>query len=140
MKVAVRRSANPAAERRELMLSERGRSAALRRAYPGVAQLRIELTFSDLSDHTPSPQCHTLYPAAPAFFRFACPCADCDADFDLMPVVAKLLEDVSGRKRPAKVTGQMSCQGIRLRDRVGSNACSMQLKFRLIAALANNSD
>jgi len=140
MKVAVRKSVNFAAQRRELLLSERNRSAALRRAYPDVAQLRIELIFSDQSNHTPSPQRHTLYPAAPAFFRFACPCADCDADFDLMPVVAKLLDGASGRKRPETVSGQMSCHGVRLRDRAGSNACSMQLKFQLVAAPANSSD
>jgi hypothetical protein len=140
MKVAVRKSANPATQRRELMLSERNRAAALRRAYPDVAQLRIELVFSNLSDHTPSPQRHTLYPAAPAYFRFACPCADCDADFDLMPAVAKLLDGPSGRKRSATVSGQMSCQGVRLRDRAGSSACSMQLNFQLVAAFPNSSD
>jgi hypothetical protein len=140
MKVAVRKSVNPAAQRRELMLSERNRAAALRRAYPNVAQLRIELIFSDLTDHTPSPQRHTLYPAAPAFFRFACPCADCDADFDLRPVVAKLLDGASGLKRAATVGGQMSCHGVRLRDRAGSKACSMQLKFQLVAAPATDSE
>jgi len=140
MKLALRKSVNSAAQRRELMLSARNRSVALRRAYPDVAHLRIELTFSDLSAHTPSPQRHTLYPPAPAFFRFACPCADCDADFDLTAVVTKLLDGASGRKRAATVSGQMSCHGIRLRDRAGSNACSMQVNFRLAAAPAANSE
>ena len=140
MKIAVRKSVNSAAQRREMMLSERNRSAALRRVYPDVAQLRIELVFSDLSDHIPSPQRHTLYPAAPAFFRFACPCTDCDADFDLMPVVAKLLDGTSARKCAATVSGHMSCHGVRLRDRMGSKACSMQLKFQLVAAPADNGE
>lgn len=135
MRVALRKSVNPAVLRREQMLSARTRSAALRRVYPDVGQLRIELTFKDLSDHTPSPQLHTLYPAAPAFFRFACPCADCDADFDLTAAVTNLLEVVPGRKRTAaSVSGQLSCQGVRLRDRVGSKPCSMELKFKLISA------
>lgn len=140
MSVASRKSANPTTLRRELMLSERNRSAALRRAYPDVARLGIELIFSDQGAHTPSPQRHTLYPAAPAFFRFACPCSDCDADFDLMPIVAKLLDGASGRKRAATVSGHMSCHGIRLRDRAGSSPCSMQLKFQLVAAPANSGD
>jgi hypothetical protein len=140
MKVALRKTLSPAAQRRELMLSERNRSGALRRAYPDVAQLRIELIFSDLIDHPPSPQRHILYPAAPAFFRFACPCADCDADFDLMPFVAKLLDGAFGRKRSATVSGQMSCDGVRLRDRVGSKPCSMQLKFQLVAAPASETE
>jgi hypothetical protein len=140
MKIALRKSVNSAAARREVMLSERSRSAALRRVYPDVAQLRIELIFSDLSNNPPSPQRHTLYPAAPAFFRFACPCADCDADFDLMPVVAKLLDGVSGRKHAATVSGQMSCQGVRLRDRVGSSPCSTQLRYQLVAAPATDGE
>jgi hypothetical protein len=135
MRVALRKSVNPAVLRREQMLAQGARAAALRRAYPDVGQLRIELTFKDLSDHTPSPQLHTLYPAAPAFFRFVCPCADCDGDFDLTAAVTNLLEAVPGRKRTAaSVSGQMSCQGIRLRDRVGSKACSMELNYKLVSA------
>jgi len=139
MKIAQRKSANPVAMRRDALLSERNRSAALRRAYPHVAQLQIDLVFKDQGSHTLSPQWHTLYPAAPAFFRFACPCADCDADFDLRPVVAELL-DTAPRNQSAKVGGQMSCNGVRLRDRVGSNACSMQVKFQLEALPVSNSD
>jgi hypothetical protein len=129
----MRKSANPAVRRRELMLAERNRSAVLRKVYPHLGHLRIELIFNDSSDHPPSPQQHTLYPAAPAFFRFPCPCADCDADFDLMPVVAKLLDRVPGRDR-ATVSGQMPCGGVRLRDRISSKTCSMQLRFQLVAA------
>ncbi len=140
MKIAQLKKTNPAAQRREQMLSERSRTAALRRTYPKVAQLRIELIFSDLSDRQPSPQRHTFYPPAVAYFRFACPCADCDADFDLKPVVTELLEGASKCQRPSTADGQMSCHGIRLRDRVGCSPCSMQLKFQLIAAPANDSE
>jgi hypothetical protein len=139
MKIAQRKSTAPVVQRRDALLSERNRSAALRRAYPHVAQLQIDLVFKDQGSHIPSPQRHTLYPAAPAFFRFVCPCVDCDADFDLRPVVAKLL-DTAPRNRSAKVGGQMSCNGVRLRDRVGSNACSMQVKFQLEAIPTSNSD
>jgi hypothetical protein len=134
MKIAQRKSVNLAVQRRELLLRERNRSAALRGAYPDVAQLQIELIFTDQSNHTPSPQRHILYPPAPAFFRFACPCADCDADFDLMPFVVELLDAASGRcKQPTTAAGHVSCHGVRLRDRLGSTACSMQLKFQLVA-------
>lgn len=136
MRAPVRKSVNAAAQRRELLLRDRNRSAALRGLYPAVAQLQIELIFSDLGKHTPSPQRHTLYPPAAAFFRFACPCSDCDADFDLMPFVANLLEGVSGCQRPTTLSGQISCGGVRLRDRGGSNACSMRLEFKLLAVPA----
>src|ERR1700733_6708733 len=84
---------------RERLMNERTRSAPLREGFPNVDPLRIELGFKDASPFTPSPHLHTLFPAASAFFRFACPCADCDGDFDLSGAVASLLEPSAGRRR-----------------------------------------
>src|SRR5580693_8139140 len=81
MRIATRKSSKISG--RERLMLERTRSAPLREMFPDVDQLRIELVFDDASAFIPSPQLHTLYPAAAAFFRFACPCADCDGDFDL---------------------------------------------------------
>jgi hypothetical protein len=121
---------------RERLMNERTRSAPLREVFPNVDQLRIELVFNDASAFIPSPQLHTLYPAASAFFRFACPCADCDGDFDLTGAVASLLlESAAGRRRiEATSTGRMDCQGVRLRDMAGQKVCPMQLSFRLVSA------
>ena len=116
---------------RERLMSERTRSAPLRDVFPDVDQLRIELIFNDAGAHTPSPQLHTLYPAASAFFRFSCPCADCDGDFDLTGAVASLIESTAGRRRvDASSSGRMQCQGVRLRDMAGQKECLMQLTFR----------
>lgn len=127
---------NAAARRRQLMLEERNRCAALRLAYPQLAHLRIELVFTDLSNHPPSPQQHTLYPAAPAYFRFTCPCSECDAEFDLMPAVSRLLDGANRKDRAATASGQLSCVGVRLRESAASRPCPMQLKFKLVAAPA----
>ncbi|HEV7985387.1 MAG TPA: hypothetical protein VGP20_04420 [Steroidobacteraceae bacterium] len=135
MRVVARKSSNSQTHPRDRMLSERTRAAALRELFPQVGTLRIELVFNDLSPHVPSPQLHTLYPAASAFFRFACPCADCDGDFDLTAKVKSLLGDSSERRQlRGSSSGQLSCQGIRLRDRAGSKACSMQVNFRLLCS------
>lgn len=135
MRITARKSAKITG--RERMMSERTRSAPLREAFPGVEQLRIELVFNDASAHTPSPQFHTLYPAASAFFRFSCPCADCDGDFDLSSAVASLIESTAGRRRvDATSSGRMHCQGVRLRDLTGQKECLMQLSFRLVSAPA----
>jgi hypothetical protein len=121
---------------RERLLLERTRSAPLRQLFPDVDQLCIELVFNDASAFTPSPQLHTLYPAASAFFRFACPCTDCDGDFDLSGAVTALLEGSAQRRRiDASSSGRMDCQGVRLRDMVGQKICPMQLKFRLVSAV-----
>ncbi len=127
---------------RERLMNERTRSAPLREVFPNVDQLRIELVFSDASAFIPSPQLHTLFPAASAFFRFACPCADCDGDFDLTDAVASLLlESSAGRRRiDASSSGRMDCQGVRLRDMAGQKVCPMQLSFRLISAAVRTSN
>jgi hypothetical protein len=127
---------------RERLMNERTRSAPLREVFPNVDQLRIELVFNDASAFVPSPQLHTLFPAASAFFRFACPCADCDGDFDLTDAVASLLlESAAGRRRiDVSSTGRMDCQGVRLRDMAGQKVCPMQLSFRLISPAVRTSN
>lgn len=120
--------------RREQMLKERAQASPLRDFSPQLGQLRVELTFSDPRAQSPSPQVHTLYPAAPAFFRFACPCADCDGDFDLTPAVKSLLNGALTRQRT--VSGQTVCDGARFRG-PADTACSMQLAFRLVSMPAS---
>jgi len=107
----------------------------LRQVFPDVGQLRIELVFDDLNAHRPSPQQHTLFPAAAAFYRFVCPCTDCDGDFDLKPAVTALLKNATWRKQDSLTsTGKLSCDGVRIRDRATEHkACSIQLTFKLIA-------
>jgi hypothetical protein len=132
MRITARKSSKVTG--RERLMSERTRSPPLREVFPNVDQLRIELVFNDASAFVPSPQLHTLYPAALAFFRFACPCADCDGDFDLSGAVASLLEASAGRRRgDASSSGRMDCQGFRLRDMAGEKICPMQLSFRLVS-------
>jgi hypothetical protein len=134
VRVASRKNASGEALRRDQMLTERTRSAPMRQAFPEVGQLSIELNFNDLSARTPSPQVHTLFPAAPAFFRFACPCTDCDGDFDLTEAIKALLQSAAWRKRTgASSTNSLACQGVRMRDRIGSRPCSMQLQFNIAA-------
>ncbi len=139
MKLATRKSVSISEQRRNRMQSDRARAQPLRDKFPHVGTVRIELKFDDRSEHSPSPQLHTLYPAARAFFRFACPCAECDGDFDLAPAVTALLNDAARSKRPADrtVRGQLQCQGVRLRDRVSSRPCPIELDYRLTVGSEN---
>lgn len=117
-------------------MSEHLRAEPLRKLFPEIEQLRIELVFSDPKSHLPRPssQLHTLFAAAPAFFRFACPCADCDGDFDLTDAVTTLLRSPAGRKPAASFTGRLSCSGVRFRDHaLLHSACPMQLSFQLLS-------
>jgi hypothetical protein len=147
MRVAARKTQNGTVPKREQLMSEHQRAAPLSKLFPQIEQLRIELVFNDPNARSPppSPQLRTLYSAAPAFFRFTCPCADCDGDFDLTEAVTALITGGAGRKRVSSLDGQLRCQGVRFRDHTGhQTACQMQLSFRLRIqphhkALANNS-
>lgn len=126
MRLAAAKGSKGPVPRREQMLYERARSVAMKNAFPQIEQLRIELAFGGTRTLPPSPQVHTLYPAAAAFFRFACPCADCNGDFDLTDAVVAL-----ARSGVLASRGQLVCDGTR-RDRpLGSTACSVRLNYRL---------
>lgn len=131
MRLGAAKSPKGSAPRREQMLYERARSVVMRQAFPQIEQLRIELAFADTRSLPLSPQVHTLYSAAAAFFRFACPCADCDGDFDLAQAVTALAKSGVVTSR-----GRLACNGTR-RDRPpGSTACAIRLEYRLTSIQA----
>jgi hypothetical protein len=111
------------------MLSERARCSVVRKAFPQIEQLRIELVFGTTRGVAPSPQVHTLYPAAAAFFRFPCPCADCDGDFDLTDVVTALAGSGVLSSR-----GQLICDGTRRDHPAGQAACPIRLDYQLTSS------
>lgn len=126
MKLAAAKSPKGVIPRREQMSYARAQSAAMRKAYPQIGQLQIELAFGATRSVVPSPQVHTLYPAAAAFFRFACPCADCDGDFDLTDAITAMAKSGSLTSR-----GQLVCDGTRHDRLPGGTACSVRLDYRL---------
>jgi hypothetical protein len=135
VRIAARKSASGAAPRREQLVSERLHAPRLRNHFPEIERLCIELVFDDPDGRlpSPSPQLHTLHSAASAFFRFPCPCADCDGDFDLTSVVTMLITRTAGAKRAASLGGHLSCNGVRFRDHAAHRTCPMQLDFQLLA-------
>lgn len=122
-----KRRHNPEAARRDrLERLRRDRIAAqpLRRAYPRIAQLRLQLSFDDGSALPPASQSHILHPPAAAFFRFPCPFADCDGQFDLTDLVA----ESAGPKTPREISRHLECQGVRARDRLTGQPCGLKLE------------
>jgi hypothetical protein len=116
-------------------MSERLRAPRLQNYFPKIERLRIELVFNDPNGRSPSPspQLHILHSAASAFFRFPCPCADCDGDFDLTNVVTTLIARTAETKRACSLGGHLSCNGVRFRDHAVHRTCPMQLDFQLLA-------
>ncbi|TLY58537.1 MAG: hypothetical protein E6K52_12815 [Gammaproteobacteria bacterium] len=115
-------------ERRERWSRDRAAAQALRTAFPKVAQLRLDLTFSGAGSTTPVSQSHVLHPPAQAFFGFPCPYADCDGHFDLSAVVTAAL-----RSSVRHIQGTQECAGVRARDRAGKQLCNLQLNYVITA-------
>jgi hypothetical protein len=131
VKVLEAKSSKGSVPRREQMWKQRARSDAMHKGFPEIERLRIELVFF-YGDGLPlSPQVHTLYPAATAFFRFACPCADCDGDFNLTEAVSAL-----ARNGTLVAQGQLICDGARRNRRLEIVACSVRLNYELTTSSA----
>lgn len=118
--------------RREVWQRDRAQSETMRGAWPRVEQLRVELSFRDATTViAPSAQSHVLNPPSRAFFRFPCPYADCDGEYDLGAMVHSTL----GAHR-ALAGSQLRCEGVRPRNRLSGDRCGLELEFRLLAQYA----
>jgi hypothetical protein len=127
LKLASRKIASPVEQRRDQRQHDRERAPSLRQLFPQLGLIRLELTFADATRPAPSSQTHTYYAAARAFFRFACPCYDCDGEFDMSAAVRELAAAAGPRLR--QVRGTLHCQGIRARDRASGARCPIELQY-----------
>lgn len=132
MKLTSRKAPTFGEQRRAGRQNDRLQAPAMRSRFANIAKLQIDLTFLGLTNPPPSPQSHCFFPPARAFFRFACPCSECDGEFDLSASVAELAEV----KRPSARTtsGRMSCEGVHFRERTTAAPCPMALSWRLVIA------
>jgi hypothetical protein len=136
VKISPRKAANAAAQRRIDLQVERAKTSTVRDAFPDIGVIQIHLGFSE-SHPPPSPQTHSLYPAAIAFFRFACPCVDCDGEFDLAAAVAELASAGAPAKRAGRsVTGRSHCAGVHWRESNHSEPCRIELNYRVVVSFA----
>lgn len=136
MKISPRKAANPAAQRRIDLQADRAKTSSVRDAFPEVGVIHIHLGFSE-PHPPPSPQLHSMYPAASAFFRFACPCIDCDGEFDLAAAVVELASAGAPAKRTARsVTGRSHCAGVHWRDSNHSEPCRIEMNYRVAVSFS----
>lgn len=130
MKLTSRKVPTFGEQRRAGRQNDRLQAPTMRARFANIAKLQIDLTFAGTSRPPPSPQSHCFFPPARAFFRFACPCSECDGEFDLSAAVAELAEV----KRPSARTGsgRMACEGVHFRERATAAPCPMALNWRLV--------
>lgn len=126
---------NPAATRQgrtDDLRRARAAAQALRTAFPKLAQLRIELSFTDATSVTPASQVHTLYPPARAFFTYRCPHSDCGGEFELADIIRAA---VNGGTHA--VHGSLPCTGARPGEKGSKRACELQLTYAISAHLSD---
>jgi hypothetical protein len=133
VKTPSRKAASVVEQRRNDVQAERARALTVRDTFPQVGVIHIDLHFAGGPGLPLSPQRHSLYPAARAFFRFTCPCTDCDGDFNLTATVTDLAKTSASTKRASDrcVSGQSACQGTRWRDSTQGDACRIEVRFRV---------
>jgi hypothetical protein len=120
--------ATPRQDRSAQLRRDQEAAPKLRAMFPGVEQLRFELSFESVGTTTPVPQSHVLHPPARAFFSFRCPHADCDGRFELATAVHAAVEDPSHR-----IEGVLDCTGLRASDFAAKPPCQLRLHFTLTA-------
>ena len=135
MKLTSRKLPTFGEQRRAGRQNDRLQAPAMRSRYADVAKLQIDLNFAGMSRPPPSPQSHSYYPPARAFFRFACPCSECDGEFDLSANVAGLAELKQPSARTA--SGRLGCEGMHFRERATAAPCPMVLSWRLVLVRAD---
>lgn len=127
MKLAPRSAGDRRQDRTERLRRDRAAALALRTAFPSVQLLRLELKFEG-SANTPTSQSHLLHPPARAFFKFPCPYADCDGQFDLDSAVQAALADPAHRAE-----GMLECSGTRTRAQASKQPCQLHLNYTITA-------
>jgi hypothetical protein len=132
VKTPSRKAAGVVEQRRNELQSDRAKAPAMRDTFPDIGVVHIDLRFAGGPGLPLSPQRHSLYPAARAFFRFACPCTDCDGDFNLTATATELAKAGTSSKRSDRsASGQMTCPGTRWRDSTQGEACRIELSFKV---------
>jgi hypothetical protein len=125
----VSRTARSALEqRREEALRRRAAAGTIRRAFPHVDLVRVQLSFGGGKESLPAAQLHALHAPAPASFEFACPIGGCEGSFDLNPVVRPLLV-ASGNY----AEGSLECTGTRAHGGAERRPCRLRLDYRISA-------
>lgn len=115
-------------ERSAQVRRDRDAAPKLSAMFPGVEQLRFELSFESGGANTPVSQSHVLHPPARAYFSFPCPHADCDGRFELAAAVPTAVGDPSHR-----IKGVLECAGSRASDFASKPPCQLRLHFTVTA-------
>lgn len=113
-------------DRAEEMRKRRSESGTLRDVSPTATRLTVNLSLLPLSAPPHAAQSFVLYPAARAFFEYACPYGDCGGIYDLSAEAGRVL--AQDRKR---VSGTIECAGTRSRAGSQKVPCGLRVSYSI---------
>jgi len=128
MRIVSRSTRSIHEQEREKSLRKREAAGTLATAFPRSEQVRIHLQFVTTDGPVPAAQTHALYPAAQAYFEYACPHGDCDGKIDLNKVVIPLL-----RESGTQADGTLHCPGTRTGGEGMRPRCNQRVDYWVAA-------
>ena len=128
MRIVSRSTRSLLEQSREQSLRKRAAAGTLGKAFPDVAQIRVQLRFGASASSVPAAQLHALYPPAPAYFEFACPLGDCDGGFDLNGIASPLLKNSD-----SQADGTIQCSGTRTGSGAARQPCGLKADYVIVA-------
>lgn len=116
----------------ELWRNEYAHAASLRERHPELDALVIDCKFIDPSNFgTYSPRTQSFYPAAKAFFGFACPRLLClNGGFRLDEIVRQLIAS-----KKLEASGVLECTGHLHPQDAQPTPCGLRLQYKVDAQL-----
>ena len=118
--------------RQEYLLQENRRvesSPLLAERFPSLKSMTVDLAYYDTDRPERTSQIKYTFnlERAKSVFRLDCQNPDCvGGDFDLSDVLAEAVME-----RRTEVTGELSCQGWRNKNTIGSHPCGKVIRFNL---------
>jgi hypothetical protein len=124
MRLARRKKPSSAELRLDQLRQARIDAPTLRQFLPDAAQVWVELAFdADVRLAQPA-RVFTIYPAAQAYFVYACPFGDCDGTYDLNEPVFAML-----RAHSSQSSGALQCVGHKARRADPGPQCGLGMAY-----------
>lgn len=124
MKLARRKKASSAELRLDQLRQARIDAPTLRQFLPEAAQVWVELAFDADARLAQPARVFTIYPAAQAYFVYACPFGDCDGTYDLNEPVFAML-----RAHSCQSSGALQCVGHKSRLAAPGPQCGLGMAY-----------
>ena len=112
-------------------LDARSRAETLKKRFPQLSRLKIDMSFEDYEEEkdSPSPKQEEYGPDSKAFFELKCPYTECiDGGFKLSAAVSEMVT-----KNETEASGTIVCHGWQDRERFRQYQCQLKMNYKITA-------